>query len=133
MSFSIKDASEKLGIPPHTIRYYDKEGLLPSLQRDEHGNRVFEPEDLEWIKLMTCFRVTGMPVVALKQIVDLAMHGDSTIAERRTILENHKLELQKRQLELDQAFEAVNLELEKYESIQKGKLDPATEFTMKSI
>mgnify|MGYP000338747005 FL=1 len=133
MSFSIKDASEKLGIPPHTIRYYDKEGLLPSLQRDEHGNRVFEPEDLEWIKLMTCFRVTGMPVVALKQIVDLAMHGDSTIAERRTILENHKLELQKRQLELDQAFEAVNLKLEKYESIQKGKLDPATEFTMKSI
>ena len=72
LSIQIKEAAERLGLPAHTIRYYEKEGLLPSLKRDEQGNRVFEPEDLKWIALMTCFRSTGMPVAALKQIVELA-------------------------------------------------------------
>ncbi|SDP03731.1 DNA-binding transcriptional regulator, MerR family [Paenibacillus sp. yr247] len=132
MGFSIKEVSEKLGIPPHTIRYYEKEGLLPDIQRDGHGNRVFEQKDLDWIKLMTCFRVTGMPVAALKNIVDLAVQGDSTISERKAILENHKQELQKRQMELDEAFEAVNYKLSKYESIQKGNIDAKSEFDMTS-
>ncbi|KRE34274.1 hypothetical protein ASG85_12980 [Paenibacillus sp. Soil724D2] len=79
---------------------------------------------------MTCFRVTGMPVAALKHIVDLALQGDSTISERRAILEKHKEELKKQQLELDRAFEAVNYKLSKYDSIQNGKSDSSSEFTM---
>lgn len=130
MGLSIKKVSERLGIPPHTIRYYEKEGLLPFIQRDEHGNRIFENKDLEWINLMTCFRVTGMPVAALKHIVDLALQGDSTISERRAILEKHKDELKRQQLELDRAFEAVNYKLSKYDSIQNGNSDSSSEFTM---
>ncbi|HEY4432668.1 MAG TPA: MerR family transcriptional regulator [Paenibacillus sp.] len=55
------------------MRYYEKEGLLPSIRRDEHGNRLFLQKDLDWMKLMTCFRATGMPISTLKQIVDLAI------------------------------------------------------------
>jgi DNA-binding transcriptional MerR regulator len=120
----IKEAAAKLGIPAHTIRYYEKEGLLPSQKRDEQGNRIFEPGDLNWISLMTCFRSTGMPVAALKQIVELATHGNSTIPQRQAILEAHKQELQRRQEELDRAFEAVNLKLARYESITAGMSDP---------
>lgn len=47
MGLSIKEASERLEIPPHTIRYYEKEGLLPFIQRDEHGNRIFGSTDLD--------------------------------------------------------------------------------------
>ncbi|QGQ97680.1 MerR family transcriptional regulator [Paenibacillus psychroresistens] len=126
MGLSIKEASKRLDIPPHTIRYYEKEGLLPFIQRDEHGNRIFEHKDLDWIKLMTCFRVTGMPIAALKHIVDLALQGDSTIPERKAVLEKHKMELQKRQMELDLAFEAVENKLNKYNSIQNGTSDSST-------
>lgn len=122
MGFSIKEASERLGLPSHTIRYYEKEGLLPFIQRDKYGNRVFEQRDVDWIVLMTCFRATGMTVANLKRIVDLAVQGDSTISERKEILENHKLELHKRQLELDRAFEAVNYKLSSYDSLQKAKV-----------
>ncbi|MDQ0888285.1 DNA-binding transcriptional MerR regulator [Paenibacillus sp. V4I9] len=115
MGYSIKEASERLGLPSHTIRFYEKEGLLPFIQRDQHGYRIFEQKDLDWIYLMTCFRTTGMTVTALKRIVDLAIQGDSTLRERKEILENHKLELQKRQLELDKAFEAVNHKLTIYD------------------
>ncbi|GGG61063.1 MerR family transcriptional regulator [Paenibacillus radicis (ex Gao et al. 2016)] len=123
MSFSIKEASERLGCPAHTIRYYEKEGLLPFIKRDEHGNRLFEQQDLHWIKLMTCFRATGMPVAALKKIVDLAIAGPQTIPERRLLLENHKQELKRRQQELDDAFEAVDYKLSVYNEIENGKLD----------
>jgi len=123
MGFSIKEASERLGIAPHTIRYYEKEGLLPFIQRDRNRNRIFEQKDLDWIVLMTCFRMTGMTVAALREIVNLAVQGESTIPQRKAILEEHKLELHRRQQELDRAFEAVNIKLSTYDSIQKGSPD----------
>lgn len=130
MSFSIKEASERLELPPHTIRYYEKEGLLPFIQRDQYGNRLFEQKDLDWINLMTCFRATGMTVAALKRIVDLAIMGDETIPERKAILENHKLELQRRQLELDRAFEAVNQKLSIYNTRQIPDSSPMNELIL---
>jgi MerR family transcriptional regulator, aldehyde-responsive regulator len=118
---SIKEASERLGIPPHTIRFYERKGLLPFLQRDSNGNRMFEQKDLEWINLLMWFRATGMTVADLKQFVQLAVQGESTIPQRQALLERHKLELQKRQLELDKAFEAVNQKLSNYEAYQQEK------------
>jgi DNA-binding transcriptional MerR regulator len=81
---------------------------------------------------MTCFRATGMTVAALKQIVDLAIRGDSTIHERKAILEKHKLELQRRQLELDRAFEAVNHKISIYNSRQNVGLDEMSENMLNS-
>ncbi|MCM3785551.1 MerR family transcriptional regulator [Neobacillus mesonae] len=122
MTFSIKEASERLGCLAHKIRYYEKEGLLPYIQRDEHGNRLFEQEHLDWMRLMSCFRATGMKVSTLKQIVRLALDGDSTIPERKTILNEYKEDLQRRQHELAEALEAVNNKLAIYEDIEKGKV-----------
>lgn len=122
MGFSIKEASERLGLAAHTIRYYEKEGLLPFIQRDQHRNRIFEQHDLDWINLMTCFRMTGMTVTGLKQIVDLALQGESTIPQRKAILEAHKLELTRRQVELDRAFDAVNHKLSIYDLLEKENM-----------
>ncbi|WP_438445098.1 MerR family transcriptional regulator [Gorillibacterium sp. sgz5001074] len=121
MSISIKEVSEKLGIPPHTIRYYEKEGLLRPIQRDRYGNRVFEQRDLDWMDIMMRLRATGMPGALIKQMVDLAVQGDSTIPERIAILEKHKLELQRKQVELDKAYEAVNKKLSIYESLLRER------------
>lgn len=122
MTFSIKEASERLGCPAHKIRYYEKEGLLPYIQRDEHGNRLFEQEHLDWMRLMSCFRATGMKVSTLKHMVHLALNGDSTIPQRKAILNEYKEELQRRQLELAEALEAVNNKLVIYDEIEKGRL-----------
>ncbi|MFC3745219.1 MerR family transcriptional regulator [Paenibacillus sp. GCM10012306] len=118
--FTIKEASEKLNCAAHTIRFYDKEGLLPNIRRDDHGNRMFEKRDLDWIRLMTCFRATGMSVADLKKIVDLALQGDETIGQRRAILEAHQAEIKRKQRVLDEAFEAVSQKLEVYNNIEKG-------------
>lgn len=124
MSYSVKEAAELLGIPAHTIRYYDKEGLLPFVERDQYGNRMLEQQDLDWMKLMTCFRATGMSISSLRRIVELAVQGDSTLDERMAILENHKQELYKKQRELDEAFAAVNHKLSVYGLRKKNKSAP---------
>ncbi|MNW60133.1 HTH-type transcriptional regulator AdhR [compost metagenome] len=111
MGISIKEASEKLGLPAHTIRYYEKEGLLPFLQRDGHGNRVFEEKDLE-------------SVATLKQMVDLTLQGDSAIPQRAAILREYKRDLERQQQELDQAFAIVNMKLSKYDLLEQGQLTP---------
>lgn len=118
--FTIKEVSEKLNCPAHTIRFYDKEGLLPDIRRDNHGNRLFEKRDIDWIRLITCFRATGMSVADLKKIVDLALQGDETIGQRRAILESHQAEIKRKQQVLNEAFEAVSQKLEVYNDIEKG-------------
>ncbi|MBM6383891.1 MAG: MerR family transcriptional regulator [Paenibacillus sp.] len=123
MSFTIKEASERLGCPAHKIRYYEKEGLLPYINRDQNGNRLFEEEHLEWMRVMSCFRATGMKVSVLKQMVNLAMEGASTIPLRKAMLTQYKKELHQRQNDLNQALEAVNQKLSIYDDMEKGKED----------
>ena len=71
---------------------------------------------------MTCFRATGMKISLMKQMVNLALDGDSTIPERKMILNHYKEDLFRRQRELAEAIDAVNNKLSIYESIEKGEL-----------
>lgn len=124
LMLSIKDAAERLGIPAHTIRFYERKGLLPFLGRDHNGSRIFSEKDLDWLNLMIWFRATGMTVADLQQFARLSVEGDKTIPQRQALLENHKLELMRRQTELNKAFEAVNRKLGHYEAYQRERNNP---------
>ncbi|NQX44135.1 MerR family transcriptional regulator [Paenibacillus tritici] len=131
MAFTIKEASERLGCPAHTIRFYEKEGLLPYIKRDKNGNRLFEQDHLDWIRLMTCFRATGMKLSLLKEMVNLALDGDSTIPQRKAILNQYKEDLFRRQNELAEALDAVNNKLSIYEDIEKGRIPSESQLLIK--
>ena len=66
MSYLISEVAEMMGLSPSTLRYYDKEGLLPNVKR-VNGIRVFEDEDFEWLKLLNCLKNTGMPIKKIKE------------------------------------------------------------------
>lgn len=119
MDVTIKEASEKLGIPATTIRFYERKGLLLFLRRDAHGNRLFGPKDLDWLRLMGWFRATGMSVADLQKFAKLAAEGETTIPQRQQLLEKHRKELERRQEDLNRAFEAVNRKLEQYEAYRR--------------
>lgn len=85
MSYTISEAAEKTGLPPSTIRYYDKEGLLPNIQR-KNGIRVFEDMDLRLMGLLTCLKNTGMPIKRIRDYVELTSKGDDTLQERYEII-----------------------------------------------
>lgn len=88
MSYTTAQAAQKMGISAHTLRFYDKEGLLPNVGRDEHGNRRFTESDLQWLSLLQCLKNTGMSLKDIKRFAECTTIGDDTIEERLSLFEN---------------------------------------------
>lgn len=82
MPYSIGEVAKKTGLSVSTLRYYDNEGLLPFVNRTKNGLRNFTDNDLEWIKIIECLKVTGMPIKDIKTFINWCIEGDSTIPER---------------------------------------------------
>ncbi len=79
-----------MNVNPATIRYWDSEGLLPYIKR-ENGRRVFEDKDFKWLRVLNCMKNINMPIKKIKEYVELALQGDSTLQERyELILEQKK-------------------------------------------
>ncbi len=83
MYYSIGEAAQRMHLSAPTLRYYDKEGLLPFVDRSAGGARMFKESDFEWLRLIECLKSTGMPIRDIKQFIDWYMEGDTTLPQRR--------------------------------------------------
>lgn len=89
--YSAGEVAKKLGLSKDGLRYYEKEGLLPPIERSDAGHRIYSESDVEWIFLIRCLRDTDMPIFKIKQYVSLLMQGESdSIPKRRAILKEHQ-------------------------------------------
>ncbi|WFR58948.1 MerR family transcriptional regulator [Anaerocolumna sp. AGMB13025] len=88
--YTINEVAEICNISPYTLRFYDKEGLLPFVSRNRSGNRQFSDTDLNVIKLICCLKNTGMQIKDIKKYVDLVMQGAETSAQRKQIMIEHR-------------------------------------------
>lgn len=79
--FTVKEASEIMGISPHTLRFYDNEGLLPGLSK-RNRRRLFTYDDLEWVYNVQCWRDSGMSLAAIRRYIELHQQGDATLGDR---------------------------------------------------
>ena len=84
--YTIGDAAAELGMPASTIRFYEKNGLIPNQQRSSDGRRLFDEDDLEWMRFVERLKVSGMPIKEIREYIQLYIEGDSTIEERRRIV-----------------------------------------------
>lgn len=119
MEIQIKEAAEMIGLPAHTLRYYEQEGLLPFIKRDDNGNRIFNEADLLWLELIVCLRKTDIPLSELREIVELTKEGDSTALQRKQIFEKHKEKMMQKQRDLDNAFIKIETKIEYYDELEK--------------
>jgi DNA-binding transcriptional MerR regulator len=91
---SIADASERTGLTPDTLRYYEKDGLmLHPVGRSATGHRRYTETDLRWIQLITRLRATGMPIRDVRRYADLVRQGDGNEQERLDLLRAHRQEV----------------------------------------
>ena len=90
---SIDQAAERMGISKHTLRYYEREGLLPEIAKGANGHRRYTEDDLGWVKFLQLLRGTGMPIREMKAFVALTHAGDHTIAERVEVLRQYRVTL----------------------------------------
>lgn len=84
--YTIGDAAAELGMPASTIRFYEKNGLIPNPRRSSDGRRLFDEDDLEWMRFVERLKASGMPIKEIREYIGLYTEGDSTIEERRRIV-----------------------------------------------
>ena len=94
--YTIDQAAERMGISKHTLRYYEREGLLPPIAKAQNGHRRYSEDDLGWVKFLQLLRATGMPIREMKSFVALTWAGDHTIAQRVEVLERYRSALRER-------------------------------------
>lgn len=102
MEYSIKEAAQMLNIPVSTIRYYDKEGLLPSLERRRSGYRVFSERDIETLKVVIWLKKAHMPLKEIARFIQLLKEGDASLRQRLELFERRR-RIMEQQLGEDQA------------------------------
>lgn len=125
--YTIQDVSEKTGLSAHTLRYYEKEGLICGVERSRGGFRQYSDNDLEALWLICCLKNTGMSLQEIARFLTLTRQGDQTLRERVELLRAHREEVIKRMEEMQQYLDKVtwklnffSQKLEEYEAGQEG-------------
>ena len=93
MTYTISQAAARMGVSVPTLRYYDKEGLLPFVDRKANGIRVFKDSDFEWLAVINCMKNAGASIKDIKEYIDLCMSGDDTLEQRLAIFERRRREV----------------------------------------
>lgn len=119
---TISEVSKKYNITADTIRYYEKEGLIPTVPRDKNGIRDFDENSCGWIEFIKCMRSAGLEIETLKRYVSLFRQGTKTVKERKILLIEQREKLLKKQEDIKATLDRLNYKIEKYEEIEKGKL-----------
>lgn len=116
MTYTIKDISKMFGISIYTIRFYDKEGLLPFVMRNKSGNRVFTESDVSLFRTICCLKNTGMQLKDIKKYIDFCMEGPSTIDSRKKLLLEHQEVILGQISTLNENLDLIRSKIEKYAS-----------------
>jgi DNA-binding transcriptional MerR regulator len=115
LNYTIHEVANKFGLSTHTLRYYDKEGLMPFIGRTKSGNRVFSEADLNWVKMVCCLKDTGMQIKEIKKYADWCMEGMRTIDERKAMLIEHRKQVVKQMEELKKNLELIDSKIAIYD------------------
>ena len=131
----IAEVSEQYGLSVDTLRYYERVGLIPQVNRTENGIRDYNELDLRRVDFIKCMRSAGLPVEVLIEYVGLVQQGDETIEARKQILKNQREQLAVRMEEMQKTLELLDHKIEVYENaiLKKEKEINAMEDTINEI
>lgn len=116
MLYTVGEMAKRLGVAPSTLRYYDKEGLLPFVERSGGGIRMFKDSDMEWLSIIECLKKTGMHIKEIKKFVDWCLEGDSTIEQRLELIDRQRDEVIKQLAQMNETLKTLNYKHWYYET-----------------
>ena len=114
----IQQVAAKTGLSIHTLRYYERLGLMASIHRLPNGHRRYSESDLEWIDFLRCLRSTAMPVAKMQRFAEITRQGESTVRERRELLEAHQHKLSSALQEMQQTLAIIEAKIAHYHSLE---------------
>lgn len=86
----IREVATRTGVSVHTLRYYERVGLMAPIGRATSGYRRYREADIEWVIVLRCLRATGMPIAGMRRFAEAVQRGEETVPERLALLEAHR-------------------------------------------
>ena len=124
MNYSIGEVSRMFDLPASTLRYYDKEGLLPHIQRQGTGIRRFDQQTIEALRVIECLKKSGMEIKDIKQFMDWCVEGASTYPLRRELLEKQRKTVEAEIAHMNKVLDMLRFKCWYYDqAIQDGSED----------
>ena len=122
MLYTVGEMAKILGIPASTLRYYDKEGLLPFVERSSGGIRMFTEKDHEWLKVIECLKQSGLSIKDIRNFISMVIQGDeSSLAKRLTLFQARRDAVKKQIKDMQETLELLEFKCWYYEqAIQDG-------------
>ncbi|MEU1725386.1 MerR family transcriptional regulator [Actinomadura sp. ATCC 39365] len=111
---TIQEAAQRSGLSAHTLRYYERIGLIHSVGRNVSGHRDYAEADLRWLDFLTKLRTTGMPIADMCRYAELRRMGEHTSAERLAMLELHRERVRARIAELSADMSVLDHKIDTY-------------------
>ena len=112
---TISEVSEKFGMPQDTLRYYERIGLIPHVNRNKSGIRDYTEQDCKWVEFMQCMRGAGLPIEVLIEYVDLFQQGDATIDARKALFIEQRRQLMQRMEDMQKTLERLDYKIASYD------------------
>jgi DNA-binding transcriptional MerR regulator len=106
-TYTIGEVGKELNLSVYTLRYYDKEGLMPFVERTASGTRLFKESDMAALKVIECLKSTGMPIKEIKHFIDWCSEGDSTLQDRYNMFLERKVTVEAKMKELQETMEII--------------------------
>lgn len=117
--YSAKEAAEITGLSTATLRYYEREKLLPKIARSSSKYRQYTDEDIEWIKMIQCMRMANIPIQSIKQYVSLLIQGGTTLEQRYIMVQEHMEDIKSQIANLQRALVLTQSKLAFYKNLLK--------------
>lgn len=117
---SIAEVARQTGLSAHTLRYYERVGLIASVNRAEGGQRRYAAADLDWIGFLLRLRDARMPIRQMQVFAHLRSQGDSTVAARRALLEQHLAEVLASIHAMQHAAQALQTKVDHYRGMERS-------------
>lgn len=118
MVYTVGEMAKLLEVPTSTLRYYDKEGLLPFVERSSGGIRMFRESDLEWLQVIGCMKRAGMSIRDIRRYIELDRQGDDTIDTRLEMFRRQREVLTQQIAQMQRTLETVEYKCWFYETAQ---------------
>lgn len=119
--YTMKQACEEVDMTYETLKFYCNQNLVPNVKRDKNNHRIFNDHDIAWIKGLVCLKKCGMSIQEMKEYLDLCLEGQSTIPERKIILDIKKKALHDSMEELQKSIDYIDWKQNFYNEVLSGK------------
>lgn len=119
--FTIKETCNQVGLTYEALKFYCNQGLVPNVKRDKNNRRVFDSNDVAWIKSLSCLKNCGMSIQEMKEYLALCLDGESSIPVRKIVLEKKRKELCLRLEQIKQSIDYIDWKQGFYDDILSGK------------